>query len=182
MLIVFFIRAENIKKKRSCWDPWEKTHFKGWIGCSVSTMRSCRSELVGQQRDPFCQQISPYCCWLALVYVTLKCSRPTLRKGRGKKRWLEKKKGSNNNKTCCTKRCVNSSESEASRKGTWKYILSYHTLCNSCHPTPQSHPPNLPLNLSTHLPLSHSPESGEKNARCPSCRAHILSSPHVAFL
>lgn len=55
-------------------------------------MRSCRSELVGQQRDPFCQQISPYCCWLALVYVTLKCSRPTLRKGRGKKRWLEKKK------------------------------------------------------------------------------------------
>lgn len=50
-------------------------------------------------------------------------------------------------------RHVNSSESEASRKGTWKNILSYHTLCNSCHPTPQSSAPNLPLNL--FLPISH---------------------------
>lgn len=85
----------RIWEKRICWDPWEKTHFKGWIGCSVSTMRSCRSGLVGQQRDPFCQQISPFCCELALVYVTLKCSRPTLRKGREKKKkgaWEKKKR------------------------------------------------------------------------------------------
>lgn len=87
-----------------------------------------------------------------------------------------KKIGRNNNKTCCTSRRVNSSESEASRNGTWKNILSYHTLCNSYHPTPPIFYISPPSQI---LPLSHSPESEEKKAHCLSCWAHILSSPHV---
>lgn len=109
----------------------KKTYFKGWISCSVSTMWSCRSEPVRHQHYPFCQQISLYCCYLALVYVMLKCSRPTSRKRR-EKRCLE------NNKTHFTRRCANSSGSEASGKSTSKNIMSYSTLCNSCHPLSQS--------------------------------------------
>ena len=39
-------------------------------------------------------------------------------------------------------------------KSTWKNILSYHTLCNSCHPTPP--PPNLHPRIS---PLNPPPTS-----------------------
>lgn len=37
ILIVFFIRAENMRKKELV-RSMGKTYFKGWIGCSVSTM------------------------------------------------------------------------------------------------------------------------------------------------
>lgn len=76
----------------------------------------------------------------------LKCRRPTSRKWR-EKRYL------GNNKTRCTRRCANSSEGEALRKGTWKNIMSCNTLCNSCHPLSRSSPGSPPQ--SPPPPISH---------------------------
>lgn len=73
---------------------------------------------------------------------------------------------------------MNSFESEASRKGTWKNILSCHTLCNSCHPTPHS-------SFLISLKISAPPFPTVtltwvgRNTHSLSCWAHILSSPHV---
>lgn len=91
----------------------------------------------------------------------------------------EKKSYLGNNKTRCTRRCANSSEREAFRKGTWKNIMSYNTLCNSCHPLFQSSPKSPPQSASPHLPLSHSPELEEEQAHGLSCWVHNLSYPRV---
>lgn len=136
MLIVFFIRVEYIRKKgaaeihgknvlqRLCW--FFSQHYaklSKWAG------RSAARSFLSANLTFLLLASSCVSRWSAVNLLQ--------EKGR-------KKIGRNNNKTCCASRRVNSSESEASRNGTWKNILSYHTLCNSYHPTPPIPPPPPP--------------------------------------
>lgn len=59
MLIVFIITAENIRE-RSCWESWKKHTSKA--GLDVQSAVCEVASRFGRQRDPFCQQISLYCC------------------------------------------------------------------------------------------------------------------------